>query len=121
MEQLEQPKKKDPRHEKIVAALAEGLTWEQAAERIGIARNTLWRWCQADPELAAAAAEAREQADVEVENLTYLNCLDPDAAHNTLRMFWLKSRRPAVYRETTRQIVEEVPKSYDVANPPSKL
>jgi len=118
---MELSKKTDPRHDKMLAAFAEGLTWDQAAERVGVGKTTLWRWCQADPTLAAQANEARAQADDEVENVTFLNCLDPDPAHNTLRMFWLKSRRPDVYRETTKQIVEERRKEYDVTTDPELM
>lgn len=105
----------------MLSALAEGATWEEAARRVGVNPSTLWRWCQADDDLAAAAMRARSAADDLVEAITFQNCLDPDPAHNTLRMFWLKSRRPAVYRETTRQINEAAPKSYETGNSPEQL
>lgn len=93
----------DPRHETMIAALAEGMTWEEAADRVGVSDRTLRRWCASDPGLAALAAKARDAADDMVEAVTFRNCLDPNPAHNTLRMFWLKSRRPRVYRDTVRQ------------------
>lgn len=104
----------------MLAALAEGATWEEAADRVGVSERTLRRWCQADPELAKAAAKARDDADDMVEAVTFANCLDPDPSHNSLRMFWLKSRRPDVYREKAEQqhtggITIKV--EYDDANP----
>jgi hypothetical protein len=77
----------------------EGGTWEQAAMAAGISRMTLWRWAKADPEFAQAIQEARAGPDDEVEAVAFANAIDPDPAHNGLRMFWLKARRPSVYRE----------------------
>jgi transposase-like protein len=91
------------RKEAMIAALAEGATWEEAAERVGVSDRTLYRWCAADPDLAARAAKARDAADDMVEAITFRNCCDPDSAHNTLRMFWLKSRRREVYGEKLEQ------------------
>ena len=105
----------------MLDALAQGMTWEQAAKRVGVNRRTLWRWCNADDELAEAAMQARDAADDMVEAVTFNNCLDADPAHNVLRMFWLKSRRPAVYREVTRQLQEHVIKSYETSNSPDEL
>jgi transposase-like protein len=114
-------KKPDPRHETMLAALREGMTWEEAADKVGVSDRTLYRWCAADEELAAAAAKAKSGADDLVEAVTFRNCIDPDPAHNTLRMFWLKSRRPEVYRDTTRQVIEDARKSYETANSPETL
>jgi hypothetical protein len=95
--------KKDARHELMLESLAAGMTYEEAAKKVGVSSRTLFRWCESDPELAERANDARCKADDEVESVTYRNCLDPDADHNTLRMFWLKSRRPEVYREIQQQ------------------
>ena len=103
MSEMSGEKTRDPRHDKMLGALREGMTWEEAADRVGVNERTLRRWCAADPELMAAAAKARESADDMVEAVTFGNCIDPDPAHNTLRMFWLKSRRPEVYRDKAEQ------------------
>jgi transposase-like protein len=87
------------RKELMLATLATGATWEEAAKRVGVSERTLYRWCAADEQLAALATEARDRADDQVEAVTFQKCLDPDPANNTLRMFWLKSRRPEVYRD----------------------
>ena len=88
----------------IVEAFKAGATWEEAARATGLSRSTLWRWSQLDPEFARAIEDAKAGPDAEVEAVTYANCLDPDPAHNTLRMFWLKCRKPDVYQD--RQKIE---------------
>jgi hypothetical protein len=88
---------------KAIEALKAGATWTEAAAAVGVTRPTLWRWTQLDPEFAAAAEDARAGPDSEVEAVTYANCLDPDPAHNVLRMFWLKCRKPAIYQDRQHQ------------------
>lgn len=87
----------------LLVAFSEGKTIEEAARTAGVSQRSVYRWCEDDPELAEAVAEAKAAADDQVEAATFKNCLDPDAAHNTLRMFWLKCRRPDVYRDTPRE------------------
>lgn len=94
--------KKDTRKERLIEAFASGATWFEATRSAGVSERTVRRWCEADPEFAELVAEARCQADDQVEYQTYKNCLDPDPANNTLRIFWLKSRRPEVYRDTAQ-------------------
>ena len=101
MSALSYPKKRRPPPvADLLAAFREGLTFEEAARRIGVSSRTIFRWCDRDPKLAEAVAEARCKADDQVESVAYRNCLDPDPAHNVLRMFWLKCRRSEVYRDT---------------------
>lgn len=90
----------DDKKQKIVESFEAGMTWHECARKFGVSERTVRRWCAADPELSELVAEAKSRCDDEVEAVTYANCLDPDPSHNTLRMFWLKSRRPEVYRET---------------------
>ncbi len=84
---------------KAIEAFRRGCTWAEAAQFADVSRTTLWRWSQLDEDFAASIDEAKAGPDSEVEAVTYANCLDPDPAHNTLRMFWLKSRVPQVYGE----------------------
>ncbi len=82
-----------------IARFKDGCTWEETAIAIGTSRMSLWRWAAADPEFKAAIEEAKADPDAEVEAVTFANACDPDPAHNTLRMFWLKSRMPKRYKE----------------------
>lgn len=95
--------KNDARFAKFLDALRQGATREEAVGLLGVTSRTVRRWCEADPEIAEAVADAASRADDAVEAVVYRNCLDPDPAHNTLRMFWLKSRRPEVYRDVQAQ------------------
>jgi hypothetical protein len=99
MPDLPPTKKVEGQKEALLKSFGAGATWYEATRAVGISERTIRRWCDADPEFADAVAEARDRADSEVEFVTYRNCIDPDPAHNTLRTFWLKSRRPAVYGE----------------------
>lgn len=101
MGNLKDEKKRKAR-KPILMALAAGATLTEAADSAGISSSTIYRWCDADPELASAVAEAKSRADDRVENVAFRNCIDPDPAHNTLRIFWLKCRRPGVYRDIQR-------------------
>jgi hypothetical protein len=83
----------------ILDRFARGMTWHEVARSTGLSVATIWRWGRADPEFAAAIKQACIEPDRAVEAVTFANCLDPDPAHNTLRMFWLKSRVPHRYRE----------------------
>ena len=74
-----------------------GCTWAEAASGTGVNRTTLWRWSQVDPDFASAITEAKADPDIEVEAVTFQQACDPDPANNTLRMFWLKSRKPRTY------------------------
>lgn len=77
----------------VIEHFQKGCTWAEAAEALGVCRSTIFRWSQSDPEFAKAIEEAKGSADNEVEAVTFANACDPDPAHNTLRMFWLNSRK----------------------------
>lgn len=87
----------------ILDAFRQGCTVGQAAQAAGISSKTIYRWAADDTAFKDAVEEARDKADDMVEAVTYANATDPDPAHNTLRMFWLKSRRPEVYADRLRQ------------------
>ena len=87
----------------IVDGLGAGMTMGEAAQLAGISRSTLKRWVATDDAFAEEVSDARERVDDQVEAVTFRNCLDPDPAHNTLRIFWLKNRRREVYGEKARE------------------
>jgi hypothetical protein len=88
MQRMQQEKKTH-----AIEHFSKGCTWEEVATACGVNRTTLWRWSQSDPTFAQAIKEAGADADTEVEAVTFSNAIDPDPAHNTLRMFWLNSRK----------------------------
>lgn len=104
----------------VIAKFAEGMTWREVAAACGISVNSIWRWAESDPEFKKAIKAAGENADAEVEAVTYQNACDPDPAHNVLRMFWLKSRkgytdRLAVSQAVTHKFVERARNPRDLA------
>lgn len=88
---------------RIIECLEGGMTTTEAARAAGVNRRTILNWRHADPEFDLAVRDAMSSVDDSVEAVTYRNAIDPDPAHNVLRMFWLKSRRPEVYRDAVRQ------------------
>jgi AcrR family transcriptional regulator len=92
----------NPKKARIVKVFEDGATFDQAAAAVGVSSRTIYRWCDGDPEFAEMVEEARDRADDAVESTVFRNCLDPDSAHNTLRMFWLKSRRRHVYGDQSK-------------------
>lgn len=97
---------------RAIDKFGEGCTWEEAATAAGVSRMTLWRWSQADPEFAKAIEDAKSGPDAEVEAVTFANATDPDPAHNTLRMFWLKSRMPQRYKDRVDITSDDRPFGY---------
>ncbi len=77
----------------VIQKFSEGMTWREVAEACDLSLSTIWLWAENDPEFKAAIKAAGESADSEVEAVTFRNACDPDPANNTLRMFWLKSRK----------------------------
>ena len=98
-----------------------GLTQSDIAHNIGIGISTLKDWMQKYPAFLAAIAHGREVADIRVENALYKRAIGysylettreegprgvlvrtgektvvPDV---TAQMFWLKNRKPDVWRE----------------------
>lgn len=99
--------KKDERQERLLGYLRSGMTLEEACPKIGVSSRQVRKWRNANPDLDDAVLDAMCLIDDSVERITYLNCIDPDPAHNTLRIFWLKSRRPEVYREQAKPPAED--------------
>ena len=50
----------DWRHRVVVAKIAEGCTYVEAATAAGVSRISVWMWCQASPDFHEAVATARE-------------------------------------------------------------
>ena len=101
----------------------DGLTDEQIANNMGIATGTIYEYKNRFPEIAEALKKGKEIVDMEVENALLKRALgyryveevltkegdvvevekvvQPDT---TAQIFWLKNRKPAVWRD--KQSVE---------------
>ena len=95
-----------------------GLVDEQIANNMGISCATLYEWKNRFPEIAEALKKGKEVVDIEVENALLKRALGYDydeittengrevkrvrkhvAADVTAQIYWLKNRRPDVWRE----------------------
>ena len=107
---------------KIEGWARDGLTDEQIAHNMGIATGTLYEWKNRFPELSEALKKGKEVVDIQVENALLKRALGyeyeetkvivetdgrkrverikkhvlPDV---TAQIFWLKNRRPGVWRD----------------------
>ena len=108
-----------------------GLTNAELAEHFGVARETFCRWKRQHPELAEAMQGARAVADARVaaslyqravgysveceevkmvagepQIVRYRKSIPPDV---TAQIFWLKNRRPDLWRDRTESALTGVP------------
>lgn len=108
---------------KIQGWARDGLTNEQIAYNMGIAVSTLYEWQNAFVEISEALKKGKEVVDREVENALLKRALgysyteeiyendslvkkvvkhvQPDV---TAQIFWLKNRKPQVWRD--KQVLE---------------
>jgi IS30 family transposase len=81
----------------IIAAWAKsGLTIEQIAKNLKVAKSTFCTYMNKHPELLVALKENRDEADYAIENALYKKALEGD---NTAMIFWLKNRQSAKWRD----------------------
>lgn len=89
----------------------DGLTDEQIAQNMGISRKTLYEWKDRFSDICNALKETKDVVDRNVENALYEAAMKGNI---TAQIFWLKNRRPAVWREkqleelTDRQITVRI-------------
>ena len=121
---------------RLEAWARDGLTDEQLAAKIGITATTLYDWKNKYPEISEALKRGKEVVDVEVENallkramgyeytetrtevaedgstktITMQKSMPPDT---TAQIFWLKNRRPAVWRDK-QQVEHSTDKPFEV-------
>lgn len=114
----------------LTAWARDGLTDEQLAAKCGITASTLYDWKKRFPEISEALKRGKEPVDVEVENallkralgyeydeITRERAFDPETGEarmvetkrvtkhvppdTTAQIFWLKNRRPDLWRDKT--------------------
>lgn len=89
----------------------------EAARKANISRAVVYERRASDPEFAAAWAQIEEWATEELEQVAYKRAAE---GSDTLAIFLLKARRPAVYRESVKvehggSIRHEVEEGVDAA------
>lgn len=121
---------------RLEAWARDGLTDEQLAAKIGITATTLYDWKNKYPVISEALKRGKEVVDVEVENallkramgyeytetrtetaddgtvktIVMQKAMPPDT---TAQIFWLKNRRPAVWRDK-QQVEHSTDKPFEV-------
>src|SRR5688572_16319001 len=94
------------KRQKLITAMSKGMTQYEIANLMGVSTRTIKRWRADDPELKDLMDEARELADDRVEAKVFAMCENnDDPANNTLRIFWLKNRRPDEFRQESATVV----------------
>lgn len=99
----------------------DGLTDAQIAHNCGINVKTLWDWKTRFDQISSALKKGKEVADIEVENALFKRAIGYDytetvvedspegekvrtfrkhmAPDVTAQIYWLKNRRPSVWRD----------------------
>lgn len=121
---------------RLEAWARDGLTDEQLSAKIGITATTLYDWKNKYPVISEALKRGKEVVDVEVENallkramgyeytetrtetaddgtvktIVMQKTMPPDT---TAQIFWLKNRRPAVWRDK-QQVEHSTDKPFEV-------
>lgn len=121
---------------RLEAWARDGLTDEQLAAKIGITATTLYDWKNKYSVISEALKRGKEVVDVEVENallkramgyeytetrtetaddgtvktIVMQKTMPPDT---TAQIFWLKNRRPAVWRDK-QQVEHSTDKPFEV-------
>lgn len=121
---------------RLEAWARDGLTDEQLAAKLGITATTLYDWKSKYPVISEALKRGKEVVDVEVENallkramgyeytetrtettedgmtrtVVTQKAMPPDT---TAQIFWLKNRRPAVWRDK-QQVEHSTDKPFEV-------
>lgn len=83
----------------------DGLTDEQIAHNLGIGYTTLREYKNKYPSFSTALKKGKEVVDYEVENALLKSALDGNV---TAQIFWLKNRKPSIWREKVEQQTNNV-------------
>lgn len=73
-------------------SLREGATRTAAAQAAGVARQTIYKWINSDPEFAQAAEEAQLSSVMAVEDAVFRAATDPEKPNMTAAIFFLLNR-----------------------------
>lgn len=112
---------------KIEGWARDGLTDEQIAGNIGVSRSTLNEWKNKYPDISDALKRGKEVVDRQVENALLKSALGFhyqeemvtnqgevvevtkfEKPNTTAQIFWLKNRKPGVWRDKQEHRVENI-------------
>lgn len=85
-----------PRFNEVEDWLRNGATEEEVAKRLGIAYSTFKEYKNEFSAFSAVLKKTRDAVDGEVENALLQSALN---GNTTAQIFWLKNRRPKVWRD----------------------
>ena len=74
----------------------DGLTDEQIADKLGISKDTFYKYKKKYPDFSDSLKRGKEIIDYEVENALLKNALNGNI---TAQIFWLKNRKPKQWKD----------------------
>jgi hypothetical protein len=81
----------------------DGLSMEQIAHNMGIAKDTLYRWLKISSDISDAIKKGKEVTDYLVENALFTSALTGNVV---AQIFWLKNRKPDKWKDKIEQVVD---------------
>ena len=88
----------------------DGLTDEQMARNMGVARKTLSAWKVKHEAIGSAIKQGKDVADYAVENALFRKCMAGDV---TAIIYWLKNRQREKWRDRPDLTTEETLRKLD--------
>ncbi len=85
-----------PRFEEIKDWIRNGATDEEVAKRLDISRDSLYEYKKQFPDFSDLLKKNKEYVDSQVENALLKSALNGNI---TAQIFWLKNRRPELWRD----------------------
>lgn len=80
----------------------DGLTDEQIAKKMGVSRETFYKWKREYTDISDALKKGKEFVDFLVESSLLKAAME---GNTTAQIFWLKNRRPDKWRERPAESV----------------
>lgn len=93
-----------PRFEEIKDWVRNGATDEEVAKKLGISRDSLCEYKKQFSEFSDLLKKNKEYVDSQVENALLKSAL---SGNITAQIFWLKNRRPELWRDKPTQQEED--------------
>ena len=81
----------------------DGLSMEQIAHNMGIAKDTLYRWLKISSYISDAIKKGKEVTDYLVENALFNSALQGNVV---AQIFWLKNRKPDRWKDKVEQVID---------------